>query len=80
MLEKKFGLNFCVSFCEKHMLNFFNSLHRTQVITCFCFYNYRKISDLYPLVTTFSQLFSPVFNYLKDRNFSIKIFIITFVL
>jgi hypothetical protein len=31
MLEKKFGLNFCVSFCEKHMLNFFNSLHRTQV-------------------------------------------------
>jgi hypothetical protein len=31
MLEKKFGLNFYVSFCEKHMLNFFNSLHRTQV-------------------------------------------------
>jgi hypothetical protein len=31
MLGKKFGLNFCVSFCEKHVLKFFNSLHRTQV-------------------------------------------------
>jgi hypothetical protein len=38
MLEKKFGLNFCVSFCEKHMLNFFNSLHRTQVLSTFVAY------------------------------------------